>query len=106
MIDIKEFKLGQDFSQLRVLAGEYSFVVFGLKTVRVRVWFSAAPHGYCTTQSHFFGAGPRVAMDSTFDSTEQEALRRAMMTFVTLFPSDKQPEEGDPPAWMVENKDF
>jgi hypothetical protein len=105
MIDVKEFKLGQDFSSLRVLAGEYSFIVFGLQTVRVRVWFSATPHGYCTTQSHFFGACREVPEETRFEATEEKALHRAMMTFVTLFPPDN-PGESDQTTWLAENKDF
>lgn len=106
MIDVQAFKLGQDFSNLRALSGEYSFVVFGLKTVRVKIWFSAAPHGYCFTQSHFFGSAQETSGECIFDSTEEEALRRAMMTFVTLFPATKPAEEIAQPSWMVENKDF
>jgi hypothetical protein len=105
MIDIQSFKLGQDFSRLRVLSGEYSFVVFGLNVVRVKVWFSADPHGYCTTQSHFFGACREASEESKFEATEEKALRRAMMTFVTLFPPDN-PGESDQTTWLVENKDF
>jgi len=106
MIDVQSFKVGQDFSNLRALAGEYSFVVFGLKTVRVKIWFSASPHGYCFTQSHFFGSAQETSGECTFDSTEEEALRRAMMTFVTLFPATKTAEEDEQPSWLVENKNF
>ncbi len=106
MIDVQAFKVGQDFSNLRALAGEYSFVVFGLKTVRVKIWFSANPHGYCFTQSHFFGSAQETSGECIFDSTAEEALRRAMMTFVTLFQATKPAEEENQPSWMVENKDF
>lgn len=106
MIDVQAFKVGQDFSNLRALAGEYSFVVFGLKTVRVKIWFSANPQGYCFTQSHFFGAAQETSKECVYDPTEEEALRRAMMTFVTLFPATKPVEEENQPSWLIENHHF
>ncbi len=107
MIDIQTYKCSEDFKHLRVLVGEYSFTVFGLKTVRVKIWFNAEPHDddhYSFTQSHCFGAPPEVP--ATYASTEELALRKAMSTMTTFFPPEN-PSDGDAQSgWLVENKNF
>jgi hypothetical protein len=105
MIDIQAFKCSEDFSRLRVLVGEYSFVVFGLQTVRVKIWYNSAPQDddhYTFTQSHCFGEPPDVS--TTFAGTEELALRKAMGTLQTYFPpAETKPNDT---GWLVENKTF
>ena len=107
MIDIQAFKCSEDFSRLRVLIGEYSFVVLGLQSVRVKIWYNADAPGdehYSFTQSHCFGAPPDVS--TTYASTEEAALRKAMGTLMTYFPPEN-PGEGDAAnTWIVENHAF
>lgn len=106
MIDIQTFKCGEDFKQLRVLVGEYTFTVFGLKTVSVKIWFNREPSGndhYNYTQSHSFGAPPDPA--STYASTEELALRKAMTTMTTFFPPE-HPAIEEPTAGFTENTAF
>ncbi len=106
MIDIQTFKCSEDFKNLRVLVGEYSFTVFGLKTVRVKIWFNREGHGgehYSYTQSHCFGAAPEP--DSTYASTEELALRKAMTTMTTYFPPEN-PSPEEPTGGYTENQDF
>jgi hypothetical protein len=105
MIDIQAFKCSEDFSNLRVLVGEYSFVVFGLQNVRVKIWYNATPQGddhYSFTQSHCFGAPPEAG--TTYASTEELALRKVMGTLMTYFPPEKA--DGSESSWLVENTHF
>jgi hypothetical protein len=105
MIDIQSFKISEDFTQLRSQVGEYSFVVFGLQRVRVKIWYNATPQGtdhYTFTQSHCFGEPPDVS--TTFASTEELALRKAMGTLQTYFPPENS--DGNQSSWLVENKNF
>ena len=107
MIDISAFKCSEDFTRLRALVGEYSFVVFGLKTVRVKIWFNATPLGgdhYSFRQSHCFGAPPDVT--ATYAGTEELALRKAMGTLMTFYPPENPSEDDASNSWLVENKAF
>jgi hypothetical protein len=107
MIDINEFKCSEDFSRLRVLVGEYSFVVFGLQNVRIKIWYNANPPGdehYSFTQSHCFGAPPDVS--ATYASTEELALRKAMGTLMTYFPPESTGSAQGQDSWLVENHAF
>ena len=107
MIDIQTFKCGEDFKRLRVLVGEYSFIVFGLKTIRVKIWFNAEGNEdehYSFTQSHCFGAPPDVS--ATYASTEELALKKAMSTLATFFPPENPSENDAQSGWLAENKNF
>lgn len=107
MIEIQTFKTNDDFTDLRVLVGEYSFVVFELKTVRVKIWYNATPLGddhYSFTQSHCFGAPPDKSV--TYASTEELALRKAMSTLMTFYPPENSGEGEGQNTWLVENKNF
>ncbi|HEY4354278.1 MAG TPA: hypothetical protein VGN16_00910 [Acidobacteriaceae bacterium] len=107
MIDIQAFKCGEDFTRLRVLVGEYNFIVFGLQNVRVKIWYNSTPFEgdhYSFTQSHCFGAPPDIS--ATYASTEEMALRKAMGTLQTYYPPENaRPGEGMN-SWLVENHSF
>jgi hypothetical protein len=114
MIDIDNFEVTDDFTELNVLVGEYSFVVCDSKVVRVRVWYNQASYGgnrYSFTQSQYFhgpNQGGPYMTSAPFADSEEAALRKAMSTFVIFWPADGtyDPENVDTSSWFVPNERF
>lgn len=112
MIKIENFEGSESITELNVLVGEYSFVVRGAMTVRVKIWYTSTSYGgdhYFFTQSHFFH-GPNqmdaYVTSAPFSSSEEGALRKAMTTLTSFYPPKGKYDDVDQSQWFVENKNY
>lgn len=92
------------------LVSEYKFYLKGISLrITIRLYESVLGKGYLFTQSHFIKTPTQIDPYETNHATgssEEEAVRCVLRTFVSFYNSAIKEGHEPEDAWLVPNKNF